>query len=114
MAQELSAKKSMLIIWAVGTLLWIPFAGYMFDFGEVRAAYKSHALYEEKVAQSGKRSGYYYQAYKRAQQRMLRANKKLGLFFLMGFAFPGLLLAFGTAVMENADKPKPRARKPKK
>jgi len=98
----MSTKKSMLIIWFISTALWVSFSFYMYDVNQVRTAYKKFEYYEEKIAY-GEKTSYNLSGYKRASKLVERANKKLGLFFIIGFGFPGLMLAIGTAALENFD-----------
>lgn len=110
--EPLSVKKSMLIIWAVGSLLWAGFATYMFKLEEVGYAYKTYDYFSEKVARGRNhdpmRWSYYQRGFDRARRMTAEANKNLGLFFLIGIGFPGVLLAVGTMALENVDKPKKR------
>ncbi len=101
----MSTKKSMLAIWAVASILWVAFSYYTFDVHRVKHAYRTFERYEDKIAH-GQKTAYYKRAYKRTRRQLDDANKDMGLFFLVGFGLPGLMLAFGTAALENVDKHK--------
>lgn len=102
----------MFIIWAVASLLWAAFSTYMFDIKNVSYAYSTYDRFQEKIARGRHfdptRWEYYKRNYNRARKMVDEANSNLGLFFLIGIGFPGILLAVGTIALENIDKPKKR------
>lgn len=106
--KAMSARKSMFVIWAVASMLWVPFSYYMFRVDLVMRTYHSYDRYAEKVAHGRAaepyRYDYYRRSYERASRDVQRANKDLGLFFLIGFGLPGILLAVGTMVMEAGER----------
>lgn len=108
----MSVKKNMLIIWAVASLLWAAFSGYMFRLDHVVHRYRMHDQFMEKVARGPRADPYRYEYYRRAYDRAIRdlrdANEDLAFFFLVGIGLPGLMLAIGTAALENVDKPRRR------
>ena len=114
----MSTKKSMLIIWAVASLLWAVFASYMFDLGRLDNAYRLQDRYWKKLVETSRsqnyRKEYYRRAYERATAQVNEANRDLGLFFLLGIGLPGIMLAIGTAALAHADRPKKTAAQSRK
>jgi len=109
---KMSLKKTMFVIWVAVSLLWAAFSAYMFDVQHTKYIYANYTRFEEKVAQGRKgdplRWDYNKRGYKRMRKEVSDLNKDLGLFFLVGFGLPGIMLAVGTIALENVDKPKKR------
>lgn len=100
----MSAKKSMFIVWAVGSILWAVFSSYMFHVKDVY--YANHSLnYYQNLYIKGDRSERMRAAIGRAGRRVQEANRNMYLFALVGIGFPGLLLALGTWAMTGVDGP---------
>jgi hypothetical protein len=105
----MSAKKSMFIIWAVASILWLAFSFYMFRIDNVAHVYSMNDRYEQKVLRGRSadplRYEYNRRAYERSTRETRKVNRDLGLFFLVGMGLPGLMLAIGTMALENTGKP---------
>ncbi len=102
----------MFMIWLVASLLWLPCAAYMFDFKNILYRYNVHDNFMEKVARGPQADPYRYDYYRRGYDRAIRdlrnANEDLAFLLLIGVGLPGLMLAVGTALLENIDKPHKR------
>ena len=78
----------------------------MFRVDQIKYAYERHTHFGIKVAKGQRadplRWGYYNRSYKRAQRLVKEANQDLTMFLLIGLGLPGIMLAIGTALLENA------------
>lgn len=110
----MSFKQRMFAVWLVASLLWVAFSGYVFRLDHVVHRYRVHDRFMEKVAKGRQaepfRYEYYVRGYERATSDLNAANINLALFVLMGIGLPGLVLALGTLVLQNVDKPQRRKR----
>lgn len=115
MSNTPNAKKTMLVIWFIASLLWAGFCSYMFKIGDIAHAYRAHETFAEKIARGRGADPYRWEynlrGYERTARMVEKANKDLGLFVLLGFGFPGLMLAVGTAVMQQSGKGRRKAGK---
>ena len=96
--KKASSKRSMLIFWAVASVLWLGFSAYMFHLNQISDVWKLYSHYENMI-QNGSGSDYTRRGYMRAAERMNEMSGDVGLFFLVGLGIPGLMLSFGTWIM---------------
>jgi hypothetical protein len=89
-----SSGRSMLIFWAIASLIWLWFSAYMFHLDQVGSAWRQYGHYEIMI-QNGEVSDYTRQAYLRAGARLDQASKNILMFLIVGMGLPAALLSFG-------------------
>lgn len=103
----MGAKKRMLVLWVVASLGWVALCAVKLDLKYIGASYERLDYFATKVARGRAddpmRWDYNLRSYQRAQALVGEANRNLGLFILLAFGFPGIMLSVGTFAMRNID-----------
>ena len=96
----MTVKKSMLIIWAVASLLWIGFSVQIFNLDEVVNANRQLNIYETRY-EHGERTKQMRETILRANKRVQAANKEFILFLVVSCGIPGMMLSLGAYLLRN-------------